>query len=130
VVSLRFGYSVLLYAKEIRLTFLGLILASSTPPTELTPHPVYNSFLGLLVLIKGITTYRRELLRRNHSRLWEIIVRYDTRNDTIVDTDTNLNASGSFHYYLIITVVNISTLYISGYGDDGYSNVSFNCVYT
>ncbi len=45
----------------------------------------------------------------------------------LIQTPT-YNSSGSFHYYLIITVVNISTLYISGYGSDGYSNVSLSYV--
>lgn len=85
-IMLRIPYSA--FAKEIRLTFL-----------------VYNSFLGLLVFIKLITTHRRGLLRKSGSRLWEIVVR------------------GSFHYYLVITAVNISTLYVSGYGSDGYSSV-------
>jgi len=37
-----------------------------------------------------------------------------------------LDSSGSFHYYLIITAVNIATLYASGYGSEEDSNVSLN----
>lgn len=45
--------------------------------------------------------------------------------ETLPITQTpTCGSSGSLHYYIIITVVNISTLYVSGYGGDGFSNVS------
>jgi len=69
----------------------------------------YNALLGLMVLIKGITTYRREVLRGSHSQLREIVIR------------------GSLRYYLIIIALDAAVLCIFKYGgtDLGLSATSF-----
>lgn len=37
-------------------------------------QPVYNTLLGLMVVVKGIITYRREMLRGSNSQLRQIVV--------------------------------------------------------
>jgi hypothetical protein len=81
-----------------------------------------------MVFIKGITTYRREVLRGSHSKLREIVIRYATGDDPIsmhIRTNSSLCSSGSLQYYLIIIALNVAVLCIFQ-----YSSVSPNLVYT
>jgi hypothetical protein len=72
-----------------------------------------------MVIIKGITTYRREMLRGSHSQLREIVIRYATGGDPIsmfIKTNSSLCSSGSLHYYLMIIALDVAVLCILHYG--------------
>jgi len=59
----------------------------------------YNTLLGLMIVIKGVTSYRQEVLRGSRSQLREIVIR------------------GSVQYYFIIIVLDIAVLCILQYCD-------------
>ena len=64
------------FAQLRRFIFLGLFLASWHHHSELTTcGAAYNVLLGILVAMKGVITYRREMLRRSHSQLRDIVIR-------------------------------------------------------
>jgi hypothetical protein len=64
-----------IFAEESRLILLGWLVASLSFPSELTSQPAYNTLLGVLVFIKGLTAYRRELLYGSNSQLRDIVIR-------------------------------------------------------
>jgi hypothetical protein len=81
-----------------------------------------------MVLIKGITTYRREVLRGSHSQLREIVIRYVIGGDPIsmhIKSNSPSCSSGSLQYYLIIIALDVAVLCIFKYG-----GVSPNLEYT
>ena len=85
-----FARSILFSAEESRFLFLGRVACFVILALRVNIQLVYNTLLGILVLIKGLTTYRREILRGSHSQLREIVIRSATGGGTVsMDIDTN-----------------------------------------
>ena len=81
------------FAQQRRFIVLGIFLASWHCYSELTTRAAYNVLLGILVAMKGVTTYRQEMLRGSHSQLREIVIRYVTGCELYVvhiDTDSSI----------------------------------------
>ena len=86
----RFPSHVPFFAEESRFIFLGRCACFVILSLRVNFQPGYNTLLGILVFFKGVTTYRREMLRGSNSQLREIVIRSATSDDTIsMDIDTN-----------------------------------------
>ena len=78
------------FAEESRFIFLGGCACVVILSLRVNLRTVYNTLLGILVFVKGVTTYRREILRGSHSQLREIVIRSATNHHTVsMDIDTN-----------------------------------------
>ena len=73
VVSQYFDYFT--FCSRAQVNFFRFTSCFMTHHSELTTRAAYNVLLGTLVAMKGVTTYRREILRGSHSQLREIVIR-------------------------------------------------------
>ena len=115
------------FAEESRFLFLGRVAYFVILALRVNLQPGYNTLLGILVFIKGLTTYRREILRGSHSQLREIVIRSATNNDAVSMVQTPIrHSSGSLQYYLTIIALDIVVVCIWRYADVS-SNHAYRC---